>query len=236
MALPFSSKNGVLIMLPDILSEARLYGSLGWQVLPIHTPTADGKCSCGKASCRKPGKHPRINQWQDRATADQQQIENWWQTWPDANIGVRLGPASNLIDIEFDSAEGEATANELFEFTSTCRYRSHRSTHHLFQFPVGLAIPSAVVSYRGLEIRFGTDKAGAQSVFPPSLHASGERYRWLNHPSEFPPAPPPDWLAKAIAPAAAPVVATMAASYVMQETLENAPGQTEGNRHRKLLD
>jgi hypothetical protein len=223
-------------MVSDTLTEAKLYASLGWQVLPIHNPTADGKCSCGKSSCKKPGKHPRISEWQNKATTDQQQIANWWQTWPDANLGVRLGPESNLIDIEYDSAEGEATANELFEFTSTARYRSHRSTHHLFQFPTGLAIPAAVVSYRGLEIRFGTDKVGAQSVFPPSVHASGQRYVWLNHPSEFPPAPPPDWLAKAVAPASAPVIATMTTGLVMAETLENAPGQSEGNRNRKLLE
>jgi len=223
-------------MIPNTMAEAKLYASLGWLVLPIHTPTAGGGCSCGRANCAKPGKHPRINAWQNKASSDPQQVELWWQTWPEANVGVRLGPASNLIDVEFDSAEGEATANELLEFVATARYRSHRSTHHLFTFPADLAIPSAVVSWRGLEIRFGTDKAGAQSVFPPSLHATGQRYQWLNHPSEYPPAPPPDWLATAIAPAQRPVVATMAAGFTMAETLDNAPGQTEGQRHRKLLE
>jgi hypothetical protein len=230
-------------MVSDILTEARLYASLGWQVLPIHTPTPDGKCSCGKASCKTPGKHPRINKWQDDATTNDQQIESWWQHWPDANIGVRLGPASNLIDIEYDNAEGEATANELFEFTSTARYRSQRSVHHLFQFPTGLNITKAVVKWRGLEIRFGTDKAGAMSVFPPSLHASGQRYTWLNHPSEFRAAMPPQWLADAIGPAVTPAVAPLASSmtgsFVMERekpTLDNAPGETEGRRNSTLLE
>lgn len=223
-------------MIVDLMAEAKLYASLGWQVLPIHTPAAGSGCSCGKSSCKKPGKHPRISDWQNKASSDERQVEQWWQTWPEANVGVRLGPSSNLIDVEFDNAEGEATANQLLEFVATARYRSHRSTHHLFTFPADLAIPSAVVSWRGLEIRFGTDKAGAQSVFPPSLHATGQRYQWLNHPSEYPPAPPPDWLATAIAPAHRPVVATMAAGFTMAETLDTAPGQSEGNRHRKLLE
>jgi putative DNA primase/helicase len=223
-------------MIIDTMAEAKLYASLGWRVLPCHNPTAGGGCSCGKSTCKKPGKHPRISEWQNKASSDPQQIELWWQTWPEANVGVRLGPASNLIDIEYDSDEGKATADELLEFVATARYRSHRSTHHLFTFPTGLAIPTAVVAWRGLEIRFGTDKAGAQSIFPPSLHTSGQRYQWLNHPSEFRPAAPPQWLAEAIAPAQRPVVATMAAGFTMAETLDNAPGYAEGNRHRKLLE
>ena len=223
-------------MIINPMAEAKLYASLGWQVLPCHAPTADGGCSCGKSSCPKPGKHPRISDWQNLASSDEKQIELWWQHWPEANVGVRLGPSSNLIDIEFDNPEGEATANELLEFVATARYRSHRSTHHLFSFPAGLEISKAVVSWRGLELRFGTSSSGAQSIFPPSLHASGQRYTWLNHPSEYRPAAPPTWLAEAIAPAQRPVVATMGAGFTMAETLDSALGQSEGNRHRKLLE
>jgi hypothetical protein len=227
----------------DILAEAKYYAeALGWRVVPCHSPVGQG-CSCGRADCKKPGKHPRLTSWQNKATSGVSQIESWWQQWPSANLGVVLGPSSQLIDIEYDDAEGEATAEELLSHIKTPKYRSARSCHHLFHFPDWLKPQKAVLRWRGLELRFGTDKAGAQSIFPPSKHASGKSYEWLLSPRQVGLADAPPWLADAIGEAKAVpskgIEDIDALSFVMRderETLESHAGESEGNRHSKLLE
>ncbi len=226
----------------DISAEAKYYASaLGWRVVPCHSPLGSG-CSCGKSSCKKPGKHPRLTQWQTKATTDAEQIERWWKQWPEANLGVALGPSSGLFDIEYDDSEGEATASELLSHLRTPSYRSARSTHHLFNFPSELQPPKAIMRWRGLELRFGTDKAGAQSIFPPSKHASGCRYEWILPPTQVGLADAPEWLSEAIAlpqPLVSEPEADDSLSFVMRvesHTLEAHAGESEGNRHRKLLE
>ena len=183
-----------------ISEEAKFYANIGWQVIPCYGVDTSGQCNCSKGqSCKSPGKHPRLNEWQSKATTDPKTIDGWLTKWPESNLGVRLGPSSDLLDIEYDSDEGKATASELLDDTKTPSFKSKRSVHHLFAFPTELTIPKAVVHWRGLELRFGTDKAGAQSIFPPSRHASGVNYEWIRHPSKVGVADPPEWLSEALA-------------------------------------
>ena len=51
----------------QLLESALDYANQGWSVLPVHS-VVDGTCSCDKADCGTPGKHPRISGWQDNAT------------------------------------------------------------------------------------------------------------------------------------------------------------------------
>ncbi|MDB4545114.1 AAA family ATPase, partial [bacterium] len=111
------------------------------------------------------------------------QIREWWEEWPNANIGVRLGPESGFCDIEYDDREGELTAEELLTDVVTPTYKSKRSIHRLFRLPVDYTPRKAVEKVRGLEIRFGTGGKATQSVFPPSRHKSGVRYTWLDNRS-----------------------------------------------------
>lgn len=233
-------------ILHDLASEAKYYSeALQWRVVPCHTPIGSG-CSCGKSDCKKPGKHPRLSSWQTKASDDAEQVAKWWQEWPSANVGLVLGPGSAVFDIEYDDAEGEATAEELLSHIRTPKYMSHRSTHHLFYFPDTLKPAKAVYRWRGLELRFGTDSRGALSIVPPSLHASGNRYEWLLHPSRVGLAEPPAWLSEAMseatAKAAEPLPIALPSdglTFTMateKETLQSHPGASEGNRHSKLLE
>lgn len=230
----------------DLASEAKYYAeALQWRVIPCHTPIGSG-CSCGKSDCKKPGKHPRLSSWQTKATSNIEQVAKWWQQWPSANIGLALGPGSQVFDIEYDDSEGESTAEELLSHIKTPKYRSHRSTHYLFYFGDSLKPAKAVYRWRGLELRFGTDGKGALSIVPPSLHASGSRYEWLLHPAKVGLAEPPSWLAEAMAeatakaPESSPSVSLASGiSFTMaseKETLQNSPGASEGNRFAKLME
>ncbi len=50
-------------------------------------------------------KAPPLVKWKAEATSDEEQIRDWWNEWPDANIGVATGP-SNLLVIDVDRKNG----------------------------------------------------------------------------------------------------------------------------------
>jgi hypothetical protein len=79
-----------------LLETARYYASVGLHVLPLHNATAGGRCSCGRANCQSPGKHPRTKRGVKEASTDPKQIETWWRNASAANIGVATGLVSGL--------------------------------------------------------------------------------------------------------------------------------------------
>lgn len=164
-----------------LLAAALEYAGYGWHVVPLHNPTDCGGCSCGRATCPtgSRGKHPRLKEWQDKCSADEEVIDGWWAKWPDANVGVQLGPKSGIIDVEFDTAEGVATAARMLGECFTPSFRSGRSTHRLFRWSEDLSGLQNTVKRYGLEFRLGVS-GGTQSVFPPSRHHSGAVYAWLD--------------------------------------------------------
>lgn len=182
-----------------LLDAALDYADRGWRVVPLHNTTAEGKCSCNREDCgqRNRGKHPRLTGWPAKASAKSEQIEEWWERWPDANVGVMLGPGSGIIDVECDTPEAEAALAVLFEKESIVvpTFTSGRGKHRLFRWTEDLPEgkqDKAKFDWRGIEFRVGGGDKGAQSVFPPSMHHSGQRYTWLVRPDEVDLVPLPD--------------------------------------------
>jgi len=89
---------------PDCLSATLHYQQLGWVVIPVHTMSPSGQCSCGNPSCPKPGKHPRVawKEFQSRIPAEDE-VRTWWSRWPDAGMAVVCGKVSRgLIVLDID--------------------------------------------------------------------------------------------------------------------------------------
>ena len=153
----------------------------GWQVVPLHNLRPGGGCTC-KAGlrCSSVGKHPRLTDWQNKASNDAETVAAWWEKWPEANIGVRFGWVSGIVDLECDSPEAEQDFLKLFDGSPpVCpTFQANRGKHRLFRFSDQLP-GKAVVHFGALEVRTGNGGLGAQSVFPPSRHASGKVYEWL---------------------------------------------------------
>lgn len=165
----------------DTLVQAALeYASYGWRIVPLYHLQTGGGCSCPRGlRCPQQswGKHPRLDAWQNEATTDEERIAAWWTQWPQANVGVHLGPLSGVVDAEYDSEEGKRAAEELFKDCFTPTYKSGRSVHRIFKYTPDIPRVTKIERY-GLEIRIGAKKS-LQSVFPPSEHWSGIQYVWL---------------------------------------------------------
>jgi hypothetical protein len=164
-----------------LLEAALHYASLGWCALPLHSVVAGGVCSCGRANCQSPGKHPRTKQGYKDASADPNQIASWWVKWPGANIGVVTGAVSGIVVLDIDGAEGHETLQKLIvengPLPRTPVVQTARGFHLYFKLPQGIAIPCSTGN--GLDIR--GDKGYV--VAPPSIHISGHIYQWCNNAS-----------------------------------------------------
>lgn len=164
----------------ELLTAALEYAERGIPVVPLHTPTEpDGGCSCNRRTCDSVGKHPRLLHGLRDATIAEDQIHSWWRMWPAANIGLVTGTEMDVCDI--DSEEGLAALLELVgdQALTGPSVATGSGGWHTWVRPTGLGnrvglLPG--VDWRG---------RGGYVVAPPSLHASGQRYRW-NRPLETP--------------------------------------------------
>jgi hypothetical protein len=156
------------------LSEAALrYATeFGWAVLPLHTPTPGGGCSCGPL-CASPGKHPRTPNGVHDASKDPDVIRSWWNRWPDANIGIATGWMSGIVVVDVDGPKGEESLHKMCGNPPTAVALTGRGRHLYFEHP-GEPVPGRV----GLASKVDVRSDGGYVVAPPSLHASGHRYRW----------------------------------------------------------
>jgi DNA polymerase I-like protein with 3'-5' exonuclease and polymerase domains len=172
-----------------LLAAALSYATNGYPILPLY-PARDGLCACPEryklnGKC-KPGKHPigdlAPNAHQD-ATTDPARITTWWTLWPDANIGIALGPAG-LVDIAPDSIDWHAQF-VAFGLPPTMHFASGGGDGHEHYLYRRGEMPLVRIAKRG-EYDLLTD---GYCVAPPSVHESGRAYRWLEDvaPVEVPP-------------------------------------------------
>ncbi|MBZ5525340.1 MAG: bifunctional DNA primase/polymerase [Acidobacteriia bacterium] len=178
----------------SLLEAAFAYAERGWPVLPIHTVTDTGSCSCGKKDCKSPGKHPRTQRGLDDATKDPAQIRQWWGQWPTANVAHLTGPTFGTFVVDVDSEAARAELDKQGEVPDTRVVETGRGWHLFFRYPLGAVIRSNNTGKLGR----GIDVKGERGyvLAPPSVHVSGRRYSLL---ADLPLADPPEWLLKRLA-------------------------------------
>ena len=175
----------------QILSSALAYAARGFPVLPLHTPDGHGGCSCGRADCGSAGKHPRTLHGKDDATIDPAQIRRWWGMWSDANVGIVTGNGVSVLDVD-PRNDGDASLEECEEAHGeivTLTVRTGGGGHHYY-FEGDL--PNRLGFLPGLDLKGD----GGYVVAPPSRHASGRVYEWVDPGVE--PRLAPDWLVKLV--------------------------------------
>lgn len=186
---------------PDnpLLAAALDYAGRGWRVVPLHQIDANNKCSCGNPGCESSaGKHPRPNDWQKIASAEEPQVRAWWRQWPGANVGVALGSASGVVAVDIDPPGGEAFLLNLAagDLPETVEMFTGKGRRLIYAVPDGLEHdPKTTVFKDGKEEAVRLQSTGGQCVMPPSRHPSGRDYRWAvgRSPADLDPAPMPLW-------------------------------------------
>lgn len=158
-----------------LLDFALSYLDLGWAIFPLHSPY-NGLCSCGRGDCHSPGKHPRTKQGVLDASTDKNRIREWWQEWPEANVGLATGAPSGVWVLDLDTPDADrgiiaATGEPL---PNTVAVITGRGRHLYFKMPPLLNITNRAAIVPGVDVR-GT---GGYVVAPPSIHPNGTRYQW----------------------------------------------------------
>jgi DNA polymerase I-like protein with 3'-5' exonuclease and polymerase domains len=162
------------------------YQTRGWCTVPVHRPNPDeGGCSCGKPDCAKPGKHPDGRYWPGGSSDPSHYVGR--------NVGIRLGPDSqNLADVDLDCGEVMVVGPTLLPATDSAFGRSGAMTHLLYTVPDHAASfarlldpvltgdQATIIELRWPEWDEDEKRRKAiQTVFPPSLHFSGETLEWF---------------------------------------------------------
>jgi hypothetical protein len=120
-------------------------------------------------------KRPLGAAWQHRSTNDLTYVKEWLAAR--SNVGILLGPASGVVDVEYDEPEGreQLAAFGILDLR-TPTWRSARGEHRLFRWEPWMPAVAAIKA-EAIEIRIGG--RAAQSVLPPSRHPTGAAYEWL---------------------------------------------------------
>ncbi|MDQ3671098.1 MAG: bifunctional DNA primase/polymerase [Actinomycetota bacterium] len=124
------------------------------------------------------GKIPRNQGGLTNASADVLKVAEWWRRWPDANVGIVTGSASGYVVLDVDAPAGLRSLADLEKrhgAIRTAQVLTGSGGRHLwFRCPDDPIRNSAGVIGEGLDVRGD----GGYVVAPPSLHESGNVYKW----------------------------------------------------------
>ena len=160
----------------------RMYARLGLHPILIHGVDDGGACTCRRRGCAATGKHPVARGWQsaalDLAVLDTAFVGNFRY-----NVGLRMGRQPSgvvLICIDVDGPRSLLEPIEREEETSfppTLTAETARGLHFIYNW-------SDWRKTLGNSVRFAPKvdvrAARGQIVAPPSRHASGVPYRWID--------------------------------------------------------
>jgi archaellum biogenesis ATPase FlaH len=114
------------------------------------------------------------------ATMDEKQIRQWWEMWPDANIGVPTGEQFWVLDVD-PRHGGEDSRAALVQQHGALADTLRQTTggggsQYLYEMPDQAKITNAtqVCGWKGIDVR----GEGGYIVVPPSVHPSGGVYKW----------------------------------------------------------
>lgn len=172
---------------------------------------------------KEEAKRPLLETWERYQThrVTEQEVRAWWETWPDADIGIITGPVSGRFVLDVDEEKGQRSLQgKIVPTTQTVKTK--RGFHYHFSWNsslIGLATTKKKI-YPGLDIR----GEGGYVVAPPSTGVAAPPYVWLRDLTT-PLAQIPEWLVKLV----------KAETYDTDNLGDLNAGATRGNRHDTLV-
>jgi hypothetical protein len=168
------------------LDVAACYQAEGWAVIPIPRltdPLWAQEWAQRMVPAKKRGKVPLHPQWQHIKFDTYEDLQNGFDPDKDnKNIGVRLGaPSGGLVDLDLDCEEAVAVVRKIFPLTRCFGRKSNPESHWLYVSDAEMTRKWTFEGKTLLELRTN----GAQTVFPGSIHPSGERVEWVNYSQDL---------------------------------------------------
>lgn len=146
------------------LTWALRYRKEEWSVIPI------GKDK--KGEWKKPLIHWDPYQIE---MATEAEIQSWWKKWPYARIGIITGKISGIVAVDIDPRKGGRIDSIQLPPTLTAKTGGN-GWHYIYRHPENTLITSCTDwPTKGIDIRGD----GGLIVVAPSLHASGNKYEWI---------------------------------------------------------
>jgi hypothetical protein len=180
-----------------VLNTALLLLKKGFSVIPLFTVN-DGVCACGKPECDRKGKHSPAK-WKSyqKTKASEDQVRKWFNQSSN-NIGIVTGKISGFLVMDVDVPEGMESLGDRDVPSTVIAETGGGGYHYYFKYPEGREIKSRIKILPDVDIR----AEGGYVVAPPSLHESGNHYKWKDgaSPGEVEFALPPDWLLELLKP------------------------------------
>lgn len=172
------------------------FASKGYPVLPLHSVTEAGGCTCGNSDCESVGKHPFAplapHGLRD-ATVDLGVIRDWFTEHYWLGYGI---VTDELLVIDVDARHGG------LETWQELTRQPTRAPLHTWQVRTGggglHVMLKNTPDIRSGKLDTGVDirGIGGYIVGPTCLHKSGKRYEWLQQcsPKDAELVEPPEWL------------------------------------------
>jgi hypothetical protein len=180
----------------QLVDAALSYARRGWPVFPVHG-VYWGHCTCGRRECSSPGKHPLVRRGVLDASNDARVIREWWRRWRLANVAIATGNASGIVVIDMDLPVAFDSLDVLRDKVprTLTALTGGGGLHLVLRAPevhslhnhVG-RLPGVAGDLPGIDLRAD----GGYVIAPPSSHASGHSYEWLD--STAPIAEAPAWM------------------------------------------
>jgi hypothetical protein len=151
----------------------------GLWLIPLCWPDEEGNCACGKGHTgHDVGKAPLTKRGVNDSSNSVKDIFNWWNEYPQANIGIDLD-RSGLVDIAPDSEKWLETFKDR-GLPPTASFASGGGAgheHYLYQRPADTPLINV-----NKKSEYDLQPRG-YCVAPDSSHQSGRTYEWT---SDFP--------------------------------------------------
>ncbi|MGO4734272.1 bifunctional DNA primase/polymerase [Paenibacillus sp. 2KB_22] len=168
-----------------MLEYALEYKRLGLPIIPLCSGDHSGMNDYHTENCRSPGKSPLIK-WKDRNIPSDQEVQDWFKRWPNANLGLVLGNDKGLVALDIDGEYGHRQLLQLNngEIPDTWSFSTPGGgMRYVFRAPTDqqcrtrhISNPDKTQIHSELAI-LGN---GSYTVLPPSIHQNGGIYKWIN--------------------------------------------------------
>jgi hypothetical protein len=167
---PSSSDNKVRRPGSLCLDAALDYLRRGWSALCLCPAGHEGIPPGHARSCRRPGKVP-LHAWKDyqeRLPSDKE-LTLYFRRWPQANVGIALGPVSGLWGLDSDGEGGERLLGQMAQgdLPETLEFTTGKGRRLLFAWPAGLDLPNEEYGF-GAQGEARVLGKGRQTVMPPT--------------------------------------------------------------------